>query len=291
MQQRIFKLFKENGILNFSTLLYTYKTDRYTNTKNVTQKIESPANQINETTFIEKLSKLSMTSDFLHPNTLWSSIDNKSFIISEPASIKNIYIKNLKKEFKYPHPNVIYYITKTATDKPYVAGMWFYLEDKITPTTIFYPAWILNIFKTGFVCTHNVIDNHYPDGVDYNVLINTAIEDFWNGNFNVEVSDLAKAEVLTKIKILTILDYKDYVDYFFSQLNALAKNYTIKSNKSTNTFLYIANYYYNSGPFHKVVNSIIKNNPQTQLTSNTTNKETLSNNYLISDIVSSAYSS
>lgn len=291
MQQRVFKLLKDNGILNFSTLLYTYKEDRYTGAKKVTQKIESPPMEINEDTFIGKIADLSMSSDFLHSNTIWSSIDNKSFIISEKTGIKTIYLKDHKKTYQYPHPNIIYYITKTATNKPYVAGMWFYLEDIINSDTVFYPAWILNIFRTGFICTHNVIDNNYPDGTDYNILINTAIEDFWNGNFNTEVTDLSKSEVLTKIKIKTISDYVDYTDYFFSQLNALAENYNIIGNKTKGTFAYIASRYYNCGGFNKVVRSIIKNNPQTQLTSTIENLETLSNNYLISDIVSSAYSS
>jgi hypothetical protein len=289
-QQRIFKIFKENNDLNFSTLLYKYRVINEAGDKKISSKVESPATVINEEKFIEQINNLSSTSGFLHPGTAWVSVDNKSFIILEPKGIKEVYIKETKKTYRHPHPNIAYYITKTGTDKPYVAGMWYYLDDVVTTKTIFFAAWSLNVFRTGFICTHNVYEDNLPKDTDYNILINTAIEDFWCGNFNTEVSDLAKTEIFTTVNIIKIKEYKNDMDYFYQQLQGLADNYSLDSAKMKNTMSELAARYYKAGNFSKLVYSIMRNNPQTEMTS-TDEFTTMSNNYVISDIVASAYNS
>lgn len=289
-QQRIFKIFKEGGALNFSTLLYNYKVLDYNGNKKITSKVESPPTIIDEANFINRINGLSSTSEFLYAGTVWASIDNRSFIVTEPKGVKEVYIHELKNTFRYPHPNIAYYITKTATDKPYVAGIWFYLDDEITERTMFYAAWSLNVFRTGFICTHNIYEDNLPKDVDYNVLINTAIEDFWRGNFNGEVSDLTKNEVLRVPNIIKLKLFKNDTDFFYQQLEGLANNYDLNGPKFKETMATIGQCYYKCGNFAKIVYAIMRNNPQTQLTSDE-ETATLANNYVISDIVASAYSS
>lgn len=293
-QQRIFKIRKNKSVFEFFTLLYTYHTDRY-GVKVQTGKIESQPTKIDEETFITKVNGIKNNYQLLHPGTLWASPDNKSFLIMGEPDVKEIYIAEYGKTYDFPHPKVIYYITKNSNDKPYVAGVWFVADSKLDPQyTRITPAWILNVFRDGMVCVHNVYEDKYNGEFDYNLLINTAIEDFWSGTFNYEVNDLLKVKNLYSNN--KVIDYDpsvlplDHTQKFLLINEAYAKKFSIEELINSGYFKNLANGYYDSFNLSQLITYVQSKDPQTQLRSKQ-DVQTTQNNYLISDIIAFAYKS
>lgn len=314
-QYRILKFRKDKDEFFFQNVLTQFRV-----IDGKPQKIKDVASEpvnINESGFCNSLVDLGHSDHFLFPNTLWSSFDRGSYLIFEPPGVKRITLHLpgiIVEDYEYIHPSILYFVTTSADNKMYVAGLWYMrgietIED-IRPDTVLYHPYLPNVFRDGMVCTHNFYSHEFDSAGSVNLNINMAIEDFWSSRFNDEVNDfLHNTESITlfnNVNPLTdpatgLIIHQDYgieksSHIFFVYLNKLLED--IRSGEfgsqasaileqTFDTILQNQYHYYN---VQGIIDLVIRNNPQTALfDGNSPGNSDIMNHYLLNDLLRLTY--
>jgi hypothetical protein len=246
---------------------------------------------------------------------VWSSFDRGSYLIYEPAGVKNIslYLPGVQLEnYDYIHPAVLYFVTTSGDGKMYVAGIWYMRNidsiDDIKPNTVLYHPYLPNVFRDGMVCTHNFYSHNFDPTGSVNLNINMAIEDFWSSNFNDEVNDF-----IGNLETVMLFNHfypekhpatgEAYTDFsmehsqaiFFKHLSIMldklrngywGKDWETNINDLFNTILPNQYHGYN---VQGIMDLIVRNNPQTALFEGTSYNSDIMNHYLLNDILRLTY--
>ncbi len=314
-QYRILKFRKDKNEFFFQNVLTQF---RLVEGKPVKVKdISSEPVNMNESGFCNDLADLGHSDHFLFPNTVWSSFDRGSYLIFEPPGVKklSLFLPGIcERDFEYIHPGILYFVTTSADNKMYVAGIWYMsnvnsIED-ITPSTPLYHPYLPNVFRDGMVCTHNFYSHEFDSAGSVNLNINMAIEDFWSSNFNDEVADflnntetvmMFNHAVVTKDPITGLTTHTDFnieqsQFFFFDHLRKILANVRSGYYKNdaeeilNDTFNAILRHQYSYYSVQGVIDLVIQNNPQTALFdgSNPGNSDIM-NHYLLNDMLKLTY--
>ena len=136
----------------------------------------------------------------LPPGVRWMSEDGHSLIIEEPPSFKTFSMRQSKQgdygtkveTFTVPMPRLVYGISPDHANNPHVSHLYGTYDELIDDESLLCIVPIPNVFKTGAICTHTLL-NDDPDAT-YHSLVNRCIADFWFSIFNNDVGDYAASE-------------------------------------------------------------------------------------------------
>lgn len=183
---------------------------------------------VDPTLYFTKIESAKPKFGLLPPNVRWMSEDGHSLVVEEEPGYKNVVISTMGASYgiaghmyKLYLPRILYGISPDASFNPFVSHIFALrpgqeLQGDATHVSIL-P--LPNIFKTGAICTHTIIN----EGVDlpYHNLISRAISDFWGAGFNYDVGDFQKSLGWQNIYRLASADGDDNVWRWWSRnLNA-----------------------------------------------------------------------